>query len=317
MNVEQAFSCSYPFGEYLMDLTANLVLLFNEDQKLIQCNERFRKLSTIEKSEFKDRKIEDLFISDNPDFPDLPDENDHVKVSLQLSELVSEQNDHLFTSYLFNTGDYYCLIGEEQHTDDQEVLEKITLLNNALSNKARKLTKKNKELEKAYARIEKLSRTDTLTDLANRRHFMSYFDKILSQAQRHDHPLSLAMLDLDKFKDINDKFGHQAGDEVLSNLGELLKEKTRKEDLAGRIGGEEFAVLLTQADSEDARSYAERTRNKITEMEIDSISTKVTASFGISTLKEDDDQEYLMKRADRALYEAKAEGRNRVKVNEN
>ncbi|MFP4631788.1 MAG: GGDEF domain-containing protein, partial [Candidatus Acetothermia bacterium] len=117
---------------------------------------------------------------------------------------------------------------------------------------------------------------------------------------------------LDKFKDINDTYGHDAGDEVLSALGDLLERETREEDLAARIGGEEFAVLLTQANLEQARSYAERLRKRINRLEIESVTGEISGSLGISTLKSNDDPESLMKRADRALYKAKDSGRNKV-----
>lgn len=176
----------------------------------------------------------------------------------------------------------------------------------------RKLTKKNKELERDNEKIEELSRTDVLTGLANHRHFMDYFEKMISQARRHSNPLAVAILDLDKFKEVNDTYGHHAGDEVLSAVGDLLNEETRGEDMAARVGGEEFAVLLTRTGGEEAFSHAEGIRNRITELGLESVSRDVSASIGISTMTSGDDPEHIMKRADRALYEAKEGGRDKA-----
>lgn len=312
MEIEEISDCPYPFGHYLRELTNDIIIVFDDSLKVVQCNDRFLALAALSKKEIENRKVEDLVITEGSNFPDLPDVQSYKEVNLQLSDLIAKRVDYFYTSYIFNSGSFYYLIGEERQVEDKEVLEKISLLNNALSNKSRKLAKKNKKLEKANERIEKLSKTDVLTGLANRRHFMDYFEKMISQAQRHSNPISLVMIDLDKFKDINDTYGHQAGDDVLSALGSLLSRETRKEDLAGRIGGEEFAVILTQTDIEKADNYAERIRKEINQLEIDSVPAEITASLGVSEIKDGDDSESLLKRADAALYEAKENGRNRV-----
>lgn len=312
MEIEEISDCPYPFGYYLRELTNDIIIVFDDSLKVVQCNERFLALAPLNKMEIENRRVEDLVIVEGSEFPDLPEVDSHKEVNLQLSDLAAKGIDYFFTSYIFNSGSFYYLIGEERQVEEKEVLEKISLLNNTLSNKTRKLVKKNKKLKKANERIEKLSKTDVLTGLANRRYFMDYFEKMISQAQRHSSSLSLAMIDLDKFKDINDTYGHQAGDDVLSALGSLLSRETRKEELAGRIGGEEFAVILTQTDIGKADNYAERIRKGINQLEVDSVPAEITASLGVSEMKDGDDSETLLKRADAALYEAKANGRNRV-----
>ncbi|MFW6190277.1 MAG: GGDEF domain-containing protein [Candidatus Bipolaricaulota bacterium] len=312
LSIDELTDCPYPFGLYLKELTNDIIVFFGDNHRVLACNKRFRDLSRLGRGEIMEKGIDDLVVAEESGFSDLPDSGSHKKIKFQLSDYVSPKVNYFYLGYVFNTGSNYCLIAEERQGGEREVLEKISLLNNALSNKTRKLTKKNRELEEANRRIETLSKTDVLTGLANRRHFMDYFEKTLSQAQRHSHPLSLVVLDLDKFKDINDTYGHDAGDEVLSALGDLLERETREEDLAARIGGEEFAVLLTQANLEQARSYAERLRKRINRLEIESVTGEISGSLGISTLKSNDDPESLMKRADRALYKAKDSGRNKV-----
>lgn len=312
MKWDEISGCPYPFGYYLKELTDDIIVFFGKKGKVLDYNKRLLDLSGLERGNITERTVEELFISAEGELSDLPEEGSHVELKLQLSSLFFDHEDYFFTGYVFNTGENYCLIGEERQEGERETLEKISLLNNALSNKTRELTKKNRALEKANRRIEELSRTDTLTGLANRRHFVDYFEKTISQARRHSQPLSLIMIDLDRFKEVNDTYGHTAGDDLLSAIGDLLNQQTRKEDLAARIGGEEFAVLLTQAGTEEALEYAERLRKEVMELDIEPVPEEVTASLGISTMKSDDDIESMMKRADEALYRSKEAGRNRV-----
>lgn len=312
MKWDEISSCPFPFGYYLKELTEDIIVFFGKNGEVLDYNKRLLELSRLVSGDIKEKSVEELFVEDGGDLLELPEEGSYNELNMQLSSLFYDHEDYFFTGYVFSTGNNYCLIGEERQEGQRKVLEKISLLNNALSNKTRELTKKNRELEKANRRIEKLSRTDTLTGLANRRHFLDYFEKMISQARRHSHPLSLIMIDLDKFKQVNDTYGHGAGDDLLSAIGDLLDQETRKEDLAARIGGEEFAVLLTQAGKEEALRYAERIREEVMKIEIESVNRQVTASLGIATLQDDDDVESIMKRADEALYSSKENGRNMV-----
>src|SRR5690606_2216381 len=103
-----------------------------------------------------------------------------------------------------------------------------------------------------------LATHDALTELANRRHFIELVDKEIARSQRHDRPMALAMVDLDHFKRINDEHGHIGGDSVLRQFSEILRRLVRADDIAARIGGEEFAVVLPESDAEAAREFAER-----------------------------------------------------------
>ncbi len=174
------------------------------------------------------------------------------------------------------------------------------------------LRQKNQELAEANAAITKLMRTDALTGLANRRYFLEQLKIIMSSAQRHQTPLSMIMADLDHFKIINDTYGHAGGDQVLKEFGGLLKKCSRREDLAARFGGEEFTMALPMTGLSRARILAERIRSRLQEMECGQIRCKVTGSFGISQFRPGDTAESLIERADRALYQAKAAGRNQV-----
>jgi len=162
----------------------------------------------------------------------------------------------------------------------------------------------------------RLAITDALTGLFNRRHFNQQLEENVGRATRYEEPLALVFLDVDHFKSVNDKFGHQAGDRCLQALARTLRDSVRDSDQIARIGGEEFAILLIRADRELALSIAERLRNRIDDLVLEEdppLPVDLTASLGVAFLREDgDDPKTLMRAADRALYTAKRLGRNRL-----
>lgn len=166
--------------------------------------------------------------------------------------------------------------------------------------------------------LSRLARTDSLTDLANRRHFSELAEKELSRALRFEGTLSLLMVDVDHFKRINDTHGHSAGDEVLRQLSELFRLELRNIDIVGRLGGEEFAIVLAQSGRAQAEEVAERLRKTIEDQGAllsCGVLLHYTVSIGVATLTGSEDSiERLLKRADDALYAAKSAGRNNVKV---
>lgn len=170
------------------------------------------------------------------------------------------------------------------------------------------------ELEAQQDRLLELAMTDSLTGLYNRHSLSDIAPKLMSGAQRHGHPLSLVMLDLDNFKFINDNFGHQAGDDVLCKVGQLLRESCREGDYSSRFGGEEFLIILPHCDSRDAQARAEQLRRALAELR--PAGMEVSASFGVATLKAGDgaDFDLFLKRADQALYRAKSNGKNQVSL---
>ena len=159
--------------------------------------------------------------------------------------------------------------------------------------------------------FKELSELDGLTHIPNRRSFDTKLGDYLSNALLNNAKFSLIMLDIDRFKEINDTFGHQAGDSVLSELASLIKENIRRDDFFARFGGEEFMIISKNIGVEGAVELAEKLRQKI---ETQGFSSKVNVkcSFGVSGYKRDDTAESIVKRADEALYKAKENGRNRV-----
>jgi diguanylate cyclase (GGDEF)-like protein len=174
-----------------------------------------------------------------------------------------------------------------------------------------------KEMEQ---RLETEAHTDALTGCASRRYFLELAQQQIKQARQLGGTLSLLMLDLDRFKLINDSYGHHAGDLTLQTLADVCRRMLRGEDTVGRLGGEEFAVLLPQTHLEVAAEIAERLRSAIDAAFVpieDGSRINFTASIGVATLDVcDTDIDALLYRADRALYVAKQAGRNRVSVDE-
>ena len=155
---------------------------------------------------------------------------------------------------------------------------------------------------------------DPLTGAYNRRAFDDHLAHEVAAAQRNGTPLSLVVIDIDHFKSVNDQLGHLAGDRALQSLARTADETMRGADLLYRYGGEEFVLLLNNADLEGARLFAERLRHELEwrEHDLGEGTLKMTASFGVATLEAGEDGDALFAKADSALYRAKEGGRNRV-----
>jgi diguanylate cyclase (GGDEF)-like protein len=168
-------------------------------------------------------------------------------------------------------------------------------------------------------RAERAARSDFLTGLDNRRAFWEQGERAVQDAARApaERPLAAVVVDIDHFKRINDTHGHAHGDAALRVMAEMLRQLVRKSDVCGRIGGEEFALVLPGTTLEEARALAERLREHILQRVVahDGVSFRFTASFGVAALRADDGGlEAVLARADEALYNAKERGRNRVEL---
>ncbi|MGB8005109.1 MAG: GGDEF domain-containing protein [Gaiellaceae bacterium] len=168
--------------------------------------------------------------------------------------------------------------------------------------------------------VQRQAITDDLTGLVNRRRFLGALQAEIERARRFGSDLTVVLADLDDFKRVNDAFGHHAGDEVLRSFADLVRSHVRDVDVPGRLGGEEFAILLPETGSADAASVAERMRHSLSIVPIllaDEQTARVTASFGVAQLTDEQTGDDLMRAADAALYRAKAQGKNRVAIEKN
>jgi diguanylate cyclase (GGDEF)-like protein len=199
---------------------------------------------------------------------------------------------------------------DNYHREQLAVLEPILNTLGTLMH----IRRMDEERKDAVDELRKMATTDELTQVANRRVFLEAAEQRLLEYQRYDTPVSVAIIDLDHFKKVNDTFGHAAGDHVLTQFCRITEQQLREGDLLGRQGGEEFGILFLHANSQQAMQGAERVRAAIEAEDFiwEGKNIPVTVSIGVATLQAtDNDLDRWLARADRALYEAKAAGRNR------
>lgn len=187
-------------------------------------------------------------------------------------------------------------------------ISSIKQIQNSLAEAHAQLALKSRELEL-------LSVTDRLTGLGNRNKLDERLADELARSSRHGTAFALVLLDIDHFKAVNDTHGHQAGDEVLAAIADLLRQHSRATDVVGRWGGEEFMLLCPETDENGGMFLAEQLRACVEEARFPVIG-RITASFGVAAFRPADDEEALLRRADDALYRAKGKGRNRVEAGE-
>jgi diguanylate cyclase (GGDEF)-like protein/PAS domain S-box-containing protein len=175
----------------------------------------------------------------------------------------------------------------------------------------------NNELRMSLEREKLLARTDGMTGLYNHRYFFELANREFRAAKRYHRPLAILMFDIDRFKQVNDTFGHAVGDKVLVQIAETLASQLRTADVLSRYGGDEFIIMLPQTSAQQALPLAERIRTSVEELsiEVENIPLSITLSIGIAEIQReltDENIEYIAKRADKALYTAKHTGRNRT-----
>lgn len=173
---------------------------------------------------------------------------------------------------------------------------------------------RNTQLANALRRVEELALRDELTGLYNRRHLLDFIDRAIATRERGGPAFALAYCDLDHFKQVNDRFGHQCGDRLLKAFADAAVQSVRTNDLVARLGGEEFVLVLVDADESSASDIVERLRMRTAGIRVSKAEPdyKVTVSVGLATHRENDTVEGILRRADGALYRAKDQGRDRL-----
>ncbi|MBT9503059.1 MAG: diguanylate cyclase [Burkholderiaceae bacterium] len=226
---------------------------------------------------------------------------------------INEARLYRFIEKPFDNTDLSLTVGGALRAFEQgrELLRINTELQRMNAELEAKVAARTLELQQKNAELERLAITDPLTRLNNRLMLDKTLEGELARCQRFGGPLALILVDIDKFKQVNDSFGHQAGDVVLTTVAGLLAHGARETDLAGRWGGEEFMLICRNTDADGAATLAEKLRLAIQGRELDGVG-RCTASFGVSAWQPGDNFESLVARADAALYRAKARGRNRV-----
>jgi diguanylate cyclase (GGDEF)-like protein len=208
-----------------------------------------------------------------------------------------------------------CVLDSKPH-EYTEKQERLMLQMRNMVEINLELLEKNLELENLSKNLQYLANTDELTGIWNRRAFIAESNKELQRAQRTQHPTCLLMMDLDDFKEINDRFGHEVGDEVLKLFTHSIRATKRSYDIFGRVGGEEFAMLLPETRKVEAIELAERLRQRVSEIFFHKQQTDIaiTVSIGVYELAKNDTTILAaLSKADKILYAAKRAGKNQVK----
>lgn len=253
------------------------------------------------------------------EFPDLP-----ASWLKQKMESVFMLKNRAFISweqrpYIFKFKNYRPITGRADHMYQNVTLLPLASLTGQITHisliiyDVTDTVVNNLQIEAANLQLERLSQTDGLTQLHNRRHWQECMKREFDRFNRYNNPCSLIMFDIDNFKKINDQYGHIAGDKVIQHIAHLLAKSLRETDCAGRYGGEEFAVILSDTGAEEALNFTERLRKNIADSSVivDGKTINCTISLGISGLeKHIDNSSSWLSQADKALYQAKQQGRN-------
>jgi two-component system cell cycle response regulator len=213
---------------------------------------------------------------------------------------------------VWRVGGRLLLLAEYDIVELEQLYDTVLALNREYASAQLELAQINLKLQQREAQILAASLTDPLTGIGNRRRLEQALVVEASRAERTGGHLCAVMADLDRFKRVNDTYGHDAGDKVLAGFGDVLRRRTRETDIAARFGGEEFVVLMPATDLQDAIAIADRVRAAVAELRFESMPEPITASFGVAERAAGEPGDALLRRADAALYEAKRLGRNRV-----
>lgn len=219
---------------------------------------------------------------------------------------------HSLRGMVQRRGEHLLFVGEHDIRELEALNTQVVQLNEEMAEMQRELARGNRQLKASEARFKSLSITDPLTGLANRRHLEEQLEGEIERAQRYGEVFSLILADIDHFKLINDGHGHDIGDQALATFAGLLHGLIRDCDLAARVGGEEFVLLLPRTELSAATQSAERLRVETGRMRVTGLAEHITASFGVTRYQADDTIHTLLKRVDQALYAAKNGGRDRV-----
>lgn len=229
-----------------------------------------------------------------------------LNISLTILALSEEDQKHPLVDTATN---------QENQDQNNLITNKHYLVLTALTHLANTVIE---ELEEAKQQLKEQANRDYLTGLYNRRYFNDIAQELIYISKRENKAISVVMIDIDKFKNINDSYGHASGDEIIKSLSKILIEHTRKSDIVSRFGGEEFALLLPFTDKNGAAKIARKIRKIVEEKVVTVTNDKelhFTVSLGVDTLQHSDKNiEEVLHRADEALYKAKESGRNRVVI---
>jgi len=277
----------------IINSSSNIVLI-TDTKHILEVNKIFFKYfyeyKTLDDFKMKHRCISEMFVEDDKKY--ISKEIDGFS---WIKYVVKHSDKNHKVKLKYNDNIYYFVVGIALVSEEKE---HYSVVFSDISNE-----------ERYKIELEKLAVTDALTGIGNRRYFHDKIDKEISSAIRYNHPLSFVMIDIDHFKRINDKHGHDVGDDVLVEYTKLISKNLREGDIFARVGGEEFMIIFPYANLENAYKIAEKLRR---EVQNHKKVLPITMSFGVVQYCENECIDSMLKRVDEALYEAKDGGRNKV-----
>ena len=283
----------------LFEESADAILLIDKSRVFVECNQAALNILKMRREDFLHRSL----IRISPEFQ--PNGRRSDEAEQDMMDQAYAKGLHRF--------DWTCVNAEGCEFIVEVSLMPITVKGQVMLHTTWRDITERKEVER---KLERLARTDDLTGLTNRRHFLEQAEAELARSIRYDRPISILMVDADLFKGINDLHGHAVGDTTLRKLADVFRETLRAVDLVGRLGGEEFAILLPETDHDMAIEVAERLRTAVADSKVPltrGLPLQFTVSIGVSSLiSKHDNLEVLISLADTALYAAKNSGRNKV-----
>jgi diguanylate cyclase (GGDEF)-like protein len=301
---------------FLQELSSVVIALLDENGNVLAANRGFLRMAPPPEVSSEPWDVRSLFV--NPRLEDVQALVPYHGGALLLYRGIlnvahDDQPCRSLQGHIYRWQQGRLLVAAEYDVEGLEMLGATVMqLNEELAETQRQLLRANRELKRNEATIRELMHTDALTGVGNRRRLDEALVTEVDRSRRYGDAFCLLITDLDHFKEVNDRHGHAIGDEVLKRFAALLRDHCRQSDLVTRFGGEEFVLLLPDAHLENAVACAERIRQRLESQPLVQQVGRVTASFGVAMLAENEGGGDLLRRADQALYRSKREGRNRV-----
>lgn len=301
---------------FLQELSSVVIALLDENGNVLAANQGFLRMMPPPKVSDQPWNVRSLFI--NPRLEDVQSLVPYHGGAMLLYRGIlniahDDQPCHSLQGHIYRWQQGRLLVAAEYDVKGLEMLGATVMqLNAELVETQRQLLCANRELKRNEVTIRKLMLTDSLTGVGNRRRLDEALVIGIERSRRCGDAFCLIIADLDHFKEVNDRYSYAMGDEVLKRFAALLRDYCRQSDLVIRFGGEEFVLLLPDANLERAVACAERIRQRLASQPLVQQVGRVTASFGVAMLARNEESEDWLRRADQALFRSKREGRNRV-----
>lgn len=300
--------CQIP--AWLSDTDHPIVIVTDRTGKILHSNRGFQKLVGKKETEVTGSSLLDI-IEEPKDLEEILSEG---KKAFILRDSLGIE--YRCCGFCLRWNEILVFVLEREKMTYNELLREIAETNLMLASTSRDLIRKNQKLREALRKLKELEESDYLTQTLNRRGFIRKLQLELKRANRYKYPLCFVLMDLDDFKTINDTYGHSFGDDVLRKFAKFVRKNIRESDLFGRLGGEEFALLLPHSDCIQGKALCERLIGSFEKYSTKNLGTTVTFSCGLTSFKEGDTFHELYRRADRALYLAKSQGKRRAVIYE-